>query len=153
MSWTFSERLMYVQFTSCVYGEVNYRNTRKRCEIFSLLFYCFWKVIYPDDQNIQVEFEYSSPPVLTWDVFMSLGVAVSNDLPQISTSQLSSVNSDFQKKPSEVFYEKSVLRTFAKFIGKHLKNIFFTEPLRTAASGLLSHYLVVNTDSGEVFSE
>ena len=49
--------------------------------------------------------------------------------------------------------KKSVLRTFAKFIGKHLKNIFFTEPLRTAASGLLSHYLVVNTDSGEVFSE
>ena len=91
--------------------------------------------------------------MLTWDVFMSLGVAVNNDLPQRSTSQLSSVNSDFQKKPSEVFYEKSVLRTFAKFIGKHLKNIFFTEPLRTAASGLLSHYLVVNTDSGEVFSE
>ena len=64
----------------------------------------------------------------------------------------------FQKQPPEVFYNKSVFRNLAKFTGKHMyerlvfkketlaqvftcecceisKNTFFTEHLRTTASG------------------
>ena len=139
MSWTFSERLMYVQFTSCVYGEVNYRNTRKRCEIFSLLFYCFWKVIYPDDQNIQVEFEYSSPPVLTWDVFMSLGVAVNNDFPKylhpnyhqsIATSRRSHQRCSMKKVFSELLQNSQ---------GNTLRTSFLQNP----SGRLLLDFLVI----------
>ena len=31
----------------------------------------------------------------------------------------------FQKQPPEVFYEKSVLRNFSKFTGKHLRQSLF----------------------------
>ena len=84
---------------------------------------------------------------------MSLGVAVNNDFPKYLHPNYHQSIATSRRSHQRCSMKKSVLRTFAKFIGKHLKNIFFTEPLRTAASGLLSHYLVVNTDSGEVFSE
>ena len=81
-------------------------------------------------------------------VIISLKQAISTfNLPQ-KTRRWKNI-SPLQKQPPEVFYEKGVLRTFAKFTGKHLcKSLFFSPFLQAFATllkkRLLHRYFSVN---------
>ena len=70
------------------------------------------------------------------------------------SSQVNDILSRLQKQPPEVFYEKDVLKTFAKFTGKHLcQSLFFNKVAGLRPSTLLKKTLsqVLSCEFCEIF--